>query len=95
MTQLSQLKNTGELHALEDTWHGDQLKIEAPHGSIRAKHIDAVVEVPGKQGGRVACFESDILALGMIDRSTCSPDASEKLGSMFARVQSRYFNPRR
>ncbi|KAN0101150.1 hypothetical protein V8E55_001134, partial [Tylopilus felleus] len=44
VTQLSQLKNTGELHALEDTWHGDQLKIEAPHGSIRTKHIDAVVE---------------------------------------------------
>jgi len=54
-TQLSQFENTrkyfiGDFHPMEDTWDGDQVELEAPHGSIRVKYIDEMAEMQGKKG---------------------------------------------
>ncbi|KAN0086178.1 hypothetical protein V8E55_007312 [Tylopilus felleus] len=56
VTQLSQIDTArryfvGDFKALgEDAWGGDQVEIEAPHGSIRLKYVNEVAEAHGKKG---------------------------------------------
>ncbi|KAH0834982.1 hypothetical protein J3R83DRAFT_10697 [Lanmaoa asiatica] len=55
-TQLSQVGTirryfVGDFQSLgEDEWQGDQVEIDAPHGSIRVKYVDEVAEGQGKKG---------------------------------------------
>ena len=54
-TQLSQVDTTrryfiGDFQVLGDTWEGDQVEIEAPHGSIRIRYVDEEAEAQGKKG---------------------------------------------
>ncbi|KAF8553221.1 hypothetical protein OG21DRAFT_1414726, partial [Imleria badia] len=55
-TQLSQVGTTrryfiGDFQVIgQDAWEGDQVEIEAPHGSIRIKYVDEGVEAQDKKG---------------------------------------------
>ena len=55
--QLSQLGTTrrhfvGDFQVLEedDGWDGDRVELGAPHGSVRVRCVDEVVEGQGKRG---------------------------------------------
>ena len=56
-TQLSQVGTTrryfvGDFRVLgeDDAWDGDRVELEAPHGSVRVRYVDEVVEGQGKKG---------------------------------------------